>query len=138
MVRLAFYKGPAPNIARRIAHALICWRTGGPYSHVELLDGEGNGWSSSFLDGGVRRKAIDFDSGHWDVVEMDADLARALRWFALHEGEPYGWPGLLTWILGVRVSDAGWHFCSKAVAEALGVDEPWRVSPMDLYWMEAA
>ncbi|MFC5498128.1 hypothetical protein ACFPOE_11330 [Caenimonas terrae] len=132
MVRLALYRGPAPTRLRQVAHRLICWRTRGPYSHVELIDADGWGWSSSWLDGGVRRKAIDFGNGHWDLRTIDRDLETAVKWFEDHKGEPYGVMGLLTWLLPFRVGDSRRPFCSEAVALAIGMPNAWQVSPNDL------
>lgn len=131
MIQLALYKGPAPTWYRQIAHALICRRTHGPYSHVEMLDADGWGWTSSWMDGGVRRKQIAFDGGHWDMRTVAGDLDAAVAWFKAHEGEPYGVFGLLAWLLPWRVSDSRRPFCSQAVAMALGLPDAWHVSPND-------
>lgn len=131
-MKLALYKGPAPTLLRKIVHALICWRTGGPYSHVELVNG-GWGYSASFLDGGVRAKAINFDSGHWDMVDVPGDEEAAIRWFDAHKGQPYDWFGLFGWVLPWRVSYRKWWFCSEAVAEAMGLPRSWKISPNDLH-----
>lgn len=130
---IAFYRGPAPTLLRRIVHALICWRTGGPYSHVELVQWGYKGHSSSFLDGGVRVKHINFGTGRWDLVEVPGDEEKAIRWFEEHMGQPYDWFGLFGWVLPWRVSTRKWWFCSEAVAEAMGLAKSWRISPNDLH-----
>lgn len=133
MITLAMYKGPAPTLLRRIVHRLICWRTRGPYSHVELVKDGYLGFSASFLDGGVRRKAIDFNTGRWDMVTVPGDEAKAVAWFDAHMGAPYDWFGLFGWVIPWRVSYRKWWFCSEAVAEAIGMPQSWRTSPNDLY-----
>lgn len=132
-MKIAFYRGPAPTLLRRIVHRLICWRTDGPYSHVELVTGGKWGYSASFLDGGVRVKAINFRSDHWDMVTVPGDEAKAVAWFDAHLGQPYDWFGLFGWVLPWRVSYRKWWFCSEVVAEAMGLPQSWRISPNDLY-----
>jgi hypothetical protein len=133
VINIAFYKGPAPTLLRRLVHSLICWRTDGQYSHVELVKDGYLGHTASFLDGGVRVKAIDFSTGRWDMVTTPGDEGAAIRWFQDHMGEPYDWFGLFGWVLPWRVSCRKWWFCSEAVAEAMGLPESWRISPNDLY-----
>jgi hypothetical protein len=82
-LRLALYKGPAQDLAHKIAHWAVCLFTGSPYSHCELVI-NGVCRSASARDGGVRGKVIDLHSGKWDVVELDeafsAELAIAPGW----------------------------------------------------------
>lgn len=131
-VRIALYRGPAPTWWRQLAHRLVCWRTRGAYSHCELIDGEGQGWTASWMDGGVRRKAIDFGSGHWDVITVAGDLEAAVAWFRAHQGQGYDVFGLLGWVLPWRVSDRRRWFCSEAIATAMGLVNAWHISPNDL------
>ena len=88
-MQLALYKGPAPTIWSKVVNWAICGfdtvrqSVRGRalvlvrHSHCELVIG-GKCYSASDRDGGVRGKAIDLDSGHWDVFEIDGNEARAL------------------------------------------------------------
>lgn len=135
MITIAFYKGPPTNWLLLQAHRLVCWRTSGPFSHCELIDAQGQGWTSSWRDGGVRCKQLDLDSGRWRLVEVPGDPAEALAWFEAHRGQSYDVFGLLGWVLPWRVSDRTRWFCSEAVAEAMGLAQTWRISPNDLFAM---
>lgn len=132
IVKIALYKGPPTTQPRLFAHRAICSVTKGPYSHCELIDAEGWGWSSSYWDGGVRRKQVDFNSGRWDVIEVEGDREKAVAWFEANNGEPYGWWGLLAWLLPFRLSDAKHPFCSSCIAMALDRPNAWKVSPNDM------
>lgn len=133
-MQLAMYKGPAKSVWQKLVHWVVCLCTWSPYSHVELVI-DGKCYSASDRDGGVRGKVIDLASGHWDVAELASAYqqrkAQALAWFRDHDGENYDWLGvarlflLLRW-LPVRKKH---HFCSKAIAAALGVPDPEDLSP---------
>jgi hypothetical protein len=91
----------------------------GPYSHCELVFADGMSGSASYIDGGVRLKRIDYDSDHWDVVDLPAnaqaeDYARS--WFEFNQGAPYDLMGNVRFVLPwLSDSERGW-FCSEAIA----------------------
>lgn len=134
-VRIAFYKG-----RRRLFNRLTAWWTRGPYSHCELIAGcdeQGRAlcWSSSFMDGGVRLKAIRLVRGHWDVLEIEAPdcvMEGALDWFESKQGSRYDVPGLFGFIWRATGDSRSRWFCSEAVAEALKFKEAWRLCPNTL------
>ena len=136
MMQLALYKGPpTDNLAHKIGHAVTCWYTGSPYSHCELVI-NGLCHSSSARDGGVRAKRIDLTSGRWDVVNLPnftpLQESLAFLWFDAHLGDGYDWVGLFGVALPWRNEDPSRWFCSEAVASALGLHTPWRVTPANL------
>ena len=126
-VRLALYKARGNWLNR-----LICWWTGSPYSHCELVI-NGTCYSSSIRDGGVRGKAMALPSDKWDVIELPwADDDAVTDWFVAHERDRYGWVDLLTGqLLGMRRDSRG-VFCSEACAKALGLRNSTRMSPQSL------
>lgn len=127
--RAAFYKGTRPGLAG-IYNRLVRWWTKAPYSHVELIMPSGVAWSSSFEDGGVRAKQIEFDAERWDFVDLPPTLAAdADAWFRAHQGQRYDLLGNLQFVIApIRHSKRRW-FCSEAVAAALGIPDPWRYPP---------
>lgn len=132
MMRAAFYKGTRPGIAGLYNRAVRLW-TRSPYSHVELIFSDGMAASSSFADGGVRLKAIDFSADRWDFIDLPGeDEEYARRWFNAHVGQPYDLLGNLHFVLfpiaGLR---RAW-FCSEAAAAALGLPDPYRFDPATL------
>lgn len=132
-MKLAFYKGPPTDSLRhKLGHWLVCVGTGSHYSHVELVIGDVC-WSSSYMDGGVRAKRIDLTSGKWDVMDIEGDEQKALAWFTQHQGEHYDWPGVLRFVLPFIEDKPGEYFCSEAVAAALGIESPNRITPQDLF-----
>lgn len=138
-ITIAFYKGTREeNPLARLFDRLVCWRTHGRFSHVEIVrglrtDGLAICMSSSWRDDGVRIKAIDLTSGRWELVQIPGDVEHAASWFADHLGQPYDAFGLLAWVLPWRVSDRRAWFCSEACAQALGLAESWHTSPNDLF-----
>lgn len=117
-MKLALYKGPAQDIAHKIAHWAVCLFTGSPYSHCELVIG-GVCWSASARDGGVRGKVIDLASGHWDLFEIHGDEDLALEWFLAHDGARYDWAGVFRFALPFLPASRSRWFCSEACAAAL-------------------
>lgn len=126
-MQIAFYKG-----RHRLFDRVVQFLTKGPYSHCELAI-DGQCYSSSWRDGGVRRKTIDLASGNWDVHPIhlaDEDYVRA--WFELHMGDKYDVLGLFGFVLPWRTESRSRWFCSEACAEALGLSRGWKISPNDL------
>lgn len=126
-VQLALYKARGNWLNR-----LICWWTGSPYSHCELVI-NGTCYSSSIRDGGVRGKCMALPAGSWDVIPIPwADADSVTQWFADHDRDRYGWLDLiLCQILGMRRDGRG-AFCSEACAAALALPDPTRFSPGSL------
>jgi hypothetical protein len=131
-MRVAFYKSIRPGIQGIYSHA-VRWWTRSPYSHCELVFADGTAASSSYLDGGVRFKQIEFDQVKWDFVDIEGDEIAARLWFHEHAGRAYDLLGNVGFVLG-PVRDAADHWsCAESVAAALGYPEPWRYSPAILH-----
>ena len=140
--RIAFYRGrKSQNDHALIGDRLICWVTGKPFSHCELVlsthQDYGGGtyavmYSSSLRDGGVRGVCRQLVPGRWLVVEFDGDSKPAIEYIRGRIGTPYGWLDLLSFLLPFRVSTKG-DFCSEVVAASLGLDDAWNKSPGDLF-----
>ena len=116
-VRLALYK---PHRWSDFAGKLICFWTRSPYSHCEIaLDG----WcySSSIMDGGVRRKKIDLTPPWWEIVDLPGVFPeQVLSCYRKTQGQPYGWLDLIcNQILRLPVHDQPGEFCSSWCAAAL-------------------
>ncbi len=129
MVKLAFYKNKSTLFNRAVS-----WWTNGPYSHVELII-DGVSYSSSFRDGGVRKKLIDYKPEHWDMFELNCTAEteqNAVAWFEQNMGRTYDVLGLVGFVIGSVSGDKEKFFCSEAVASALGYNETWRFDPNDL------
>ena len=73
-----------------VYNRLVKWWERGRYSHCEILFSDGQCASSSFMDGGVRFKKIDFAIDKWDFVRVPDSLeAEARAWFEQHQGAKY-------------------------------------------------
>ncbi len=118
------YKGQT-----RVFNRLVSWWTRGPYSHTELVI-DGVCYSSSFLDGGVRKKMIELDPEHWDIIDAPwIDAEKAVKWFEDHMDNKYDVVGLVGFVLRRFPDDRHKYFCSEACAAAAGFDEAWRLDP---------
>lgn len=126
-VHLAMYKAKGD-----LFNHIIRWWTGSIYSHCELLV-NGNCFSSSVRDGGVRAKVMALPADKWDVIALPwADDDVVTDWFIAHERDRYGWLDLLTGqLLGMQRDHRG-VFCSEACAKALGLRNSTRMSPQAL------
>lgn len=134
-MKAAFYKGTRPGW-QGLYSILVRFVDGrGKYSHCELVFSDGMSGSASYIDGGVRLKRIDYDSDHWDVMDLPADSSAeqyARSWFEFNDGAPYDLAGNLRFVLPfLPDSKKGW-FCSEAMADALKLREPWRYGPNGL------
>lgn len=128
----AFYKGTRPGIQGVYSWGVRKW-TRSNYSHCELIFSNGDAASSSYIDGGVRFKKIDFEDGKWDFVTLPDSLENAARdWFVQHQGEKYDLWGNVHFVISAVGDDKDKWFCSEAMGAALGLDEAWRYSPGEL------
>lgn len=127
-VKLALYKGKG-----KLFNRLVRWWTGSQYSHCELVV-EGLWYSSSLMDGGVRRKHIDPRPGHWDFIELpfvSADQVRA--YFYETDDDKYGVIGLITaQVFNRNRAQDHAQFCSQWCAAAMGIPNPASYSPRTL------
>lgn len=129
----AFYRS-TPRGWAGLYNRLVRWWERGQYSHVELIFSDGLAASSSYMDGGVRFKRIDFHPEHWDFIELPAHLElRARSWFENHAGERYDLMGNVRFLADFMRDDQYKWFCSEALAEAIGMPESWRYGPNGLY-----
>lgn len=132
-MRAALYKGTHPGWPG-VYNRLIRWWTRSPYSHVELIFSDGIAASSSYMDGGVRFKKIDFDPALWDFIDLPGHLEPAARqWFVDHAGQPYDLMGNVHFVISPIGDDKRKWFCSEACAAALGFPEPGRYDPACLF-----
>lgn len=131
-MKIALYKATRPGLPG-IYNRLVRWWEHGQYSHSELIFSDGLAASSSFEDGGVRFKRIDFNPARWDIIDLPDHLEPAARaWFTAHEGKSYDLLGNLHFLLGFLSDSRDKWFCSEAVGGALGMIEPWRLGPNGL------
>ena len=114
---------------RASARLIQLW-TGSIYSHCELLV---DGWcySSSAMDGGVRRKQIKLDPEKWDVVRLPWVGGRqVLEFFEKTDHYRYGWTGLvLSQLFNLNRAQDKAQFCSQWCAAALRLPNPATFSP---------
>ena len=130
---LALFKGTRPGmdgVYNRIGRFL----DRGPYSHCEMVFSERISASSSYIDGGVRFKAIGYSSvGNWDFLPIpDASGGieqQARQWFLARSGLRYDvWGNIRFATNFARDSPDKW-FCSEACMAALGFVEAFRYGP---------
>jgi len=132
-MQVAFFKGTKSGLAG-VYNRGVRFITKGKYSHCELVFSDGLSASSSFMDGGVRFKRIDYDLGHWDVIDIGNTFEEPARyWFKKHEGQGYDLLGNLHFIFGFVGDNRHKWSCAEAVAEAIGIPDSWRINPNSLY-----
>jgi len=134
-VKVAFHK-----TGKRVGDRLIKWWDAGPYSHCEVVFSDGLWASASLMDNmKVRGKHINPSKGSWDYLELPASYELAARnFFARTEGADYDLFGLLHFVIAPIQGSKDKYWCSEWVAEALGLQEPWRYGPNGLYHMLCA
>jgi hypothetical protein len=135
-IALAFYCGRGGPL-----DATIRFATRSAFSHVEIIDlgrsDSGNGTpciSSSFRDGGVRRKLITLRADHWKIVRAPWAARDAWARAEEHLGAGYDYLGVaLSQILALRRGDRRRWFCSELCAMAIGLNAPVAFSPGGLF-----
>lgn len=128
-MKVALYKGTRAGLAG-LYNRIVRWWTLGQYSHVELVFSDGMSASSSFADGGVRFKRIEFDAGKWDFIDLpDNAEALALRWYRLHEGKAYDYWANIRFMFGFLPDSKDKYQCAESVMSALGYSDAWRFEP---------
>lgn len=127
-VQLAMYKGPGHAF-----NALTRFWTGSEYSHCELAI-RGVCYSSSLMDGGVRGKVINLESGHWDLIALPwVDAGAVLDHFKRTDHVRYGLMSLaFNQLLNRNRASESAQFCSEWCADALGLPNPATYSPATL------
>lgn len=130
---VALYKGP-PHDGwwHWICHYAVRIWTRSRWSHAELVI-DGVCFSSSPRDGGVRSKVIDLSSGRWDVFQVAADEAQALRWFGEHVGNRYDWAGIWRFVVPFLPHARNRWFCFESVGSALGLAGAHKLHANDLH-----
>ena len=132
-LKAAFFKGTKTGLPG-IYNRGVRFIDKGPYSHCELVCSGGICGSSSFMDGGVRLKYIQFDTENWDFLNLPSEKENlALWWFIDHYGCEYDTLGNGRFLCGLIGNSPDRWFCSEALAASLGLKDPWRYGPNGLY-----
>ena len=76
---------------------------------------------------------IDFSSANWDLVVIQADDLEIVKWFEQHDGLPYDYLALTSFILPWRLQRSNAWFCSEACAAALQIAGAGRLHPNALF-----
>ncbi|MEN9885692.1 MAG: hypothetical protein RL758_270 [Pseudomonadota bacterium] len=126
-MKVALYKGTRPGAAGLYNRAIRAV-TGQQYSHVELVFSDGMSGSSSFMDGGVRLKPINYTTqANWDFIDLPEgrfNEAAAREWFHVHARQGYDLPGAFHFFLALFPDDPNLWFCNEAVGASLGIEHP--------------
>lgn len=132
-MKVALYTATRPGIPG-LYNRLVRLVDGSRFSHAELVFDDGVCWSSSYMDGGVRRKLIELDPAKWHVIELpaNADANRARDWFERHEGAGYDLGGNLRFVWRWWPQSRSRWFCTEAIAAALGLPTPEDYGPRRL------
>lgn len=116
------------------------WKNG-LYSHSEIVIKDSRDqWkshSSSFRDGGVRGKYIEFKKGRWDFITLEVtkeQLDYITFVFRVFDGHKYDWPALGVFLFGRSwpIQIPCWFFCSDICAIALQLPDSKFIHPCHL------
>lgn len=144
MFALAFRNG---KVDTGFFSKAIMWKTGGPYSHVEMVFAgplENAECFSSRQPHGTGWAHIDLsDKKAWDIVVLTTTPEQEQRIHAFCDGcgnKDYDWMGILGFVLPWGEHDDEDRFCSEIATEALQKVlgwwqdvKPWKISPTALY-----
>lgn len=126
----AFYKGVRPGPAG-LYNRLGRFLDRGPYSHCEMIFSKGISGSASYVDNGVRFKAIGYSSvGAWDFLPLPSELeGNAFAWMLQHEGLKYDILGNLRFATNFARDSSNKWFCSESIMAMSGFPEAYRFGP---------
>lgn len=113
----------------------------GPYSHTEIAFGDPlaglpvDSLSASGVDGGVRIKPILYNRAKWDFVPLPWLRESDVRALADDlNGHKYDYLGVARFALPWATREHPTRFfCSELAGLAMGLQEPWRMSPNGLH-----
>ena len=125
-MKVAFYKGKG-----RLFNAAVRWWTQSPHSHCEIVMDNGLSIGSSYRDGGVRRKMIDYaeHSDRWDFIDIGPETPERLARIDSMFGMKYDLRGILGMVWRAAKEDKRKVFCSDFVACVEGLPDSWRFDP---------
>jgi len=127
-MKIALYKGK-----QHLFNKAVSWWTRGPYSHVELILDDGISVSSSFRDGGVRYKNINYSNvDNWDFIEIGPEPTWMRDRISGILGQKYDWMGLIGFVFRRVGDDRNKKFCSETLMYLLMYLEAWRFDPNTL------
>lgn len=144
-IKIYFYKNYTNNIISRLIHffqTILKCKEYAKYTHVELQIGE-TSYSSSFMDGGVRKKNINYDESHWDFIEMiisEEEMFSILDFFEEQEGKKYDLRNIfLSQFFNFKNDNCDKWVCSELVTKLLSFvsgiklnNKPYEYSPCEL------
>lgn len=125
MVKIALYIGDG-----QIGNWAIRKWTKRKESHCEIIV-NGMSYSSSLMDGGVRKKRILYSSDNWYFIEIPwASTESIISYYQQTAGNSYGFVSLLSsQVFNRNTDDSDSDFCSEWCARALGLPSPNSYSP---------
>lgn len=125
------YKGKGTTFDK-----LVRWFTNSIYSHVEIYDVNSNqSYSSSFRDGGVRKKTIVFNSESWDFFFIDQKYTSEMLedFFISTKGSKYDMLGVVIGhLIKMPLHYKKKYFCNEWCGEFLQVSQPHKFNPKTL------
>ena len=90
--------------------------------------------SAAPRDGKVRFKVLTLHPERWDIVDVPGITDSQMEaWFREHKDAKYDYLGLVGFVFRPIKGRSKKYFCSEAIAEAMGLNNPSRISPNDLY-----
>jgi hypothetical protein len=134
---LAFYKGN-----KSLTDSIIKWWTQGKYSHVEIAFHESGTeyqcYSSSIVDGGVRKKVIDLEADKWDLIPITISRERVQEYYEAVKDANYDVRGIVGFVIPFKNHNKS-LFCVEFCGNLIGLDpaESWRFDPSGLYVIAA-
>lgn len=137
MLYIAFQKSNGSIIDR-----LISFFTKSEYIHCEIVTSKNKNsiyGYSSYIGEGVRAKWIDIDD-RWELIPLNNTKFKCIRaqeikdFYSKTEGKKYDYLGCLGFVFG-NSDNPNRYFCSEWCAEALGIENPSKVSPAKLHDM---
>jgi len=142
---LAFYIGMGKDkgFKERMISIGIAMRTCSKMTHVEMVFPDGWSYSSSGMDGGVRKKIITYSHPErWVFVTLVHNMTpeSALyvkeckkRWDKIL-GKKYDHLGIwLNEAIPLGIEDKGAWYCSEGCKYSAGWEKPWAISPARLH-----
>lgn len=128
-MRLALLKAPLPGLKHSVAHRVGARLDQSPYSHSNLVF-RNRMSGSSWADGGVDIREIEYDLRLWDFWTLPDELEpSAHARYSRRRGTPYDHCGVMRFAVPLFTESPTHDFCHEMNAFALGWSEAWRYGP---------
>jgi len=142
-IKLAFYKNYKRDIldySIAVFQFLFLAGKHSKYTHTEI-NIRGLSYTSSYVDGGVRKKKINYSEENWEVLEFEVSaesVDKMLSFFENEEGKKYDLLNIFfAQFLHIPIERKDRWICSEICAKMLDLTDEFKMKHRPVYYSPA-